>query len=102
MDFARDDVQEELCALARRILETRVTADFLRTHAASGAAFDGLLWAQLHEAGLVTAALPTQAGGLGCGDGAGGGRFGGGMAALAAEAAPGSGESGDGDLLHDR
>ena len=39
MDFSRDEVQTELCELARRIVETRVTPDFLRAHAASGAAW---------------------------------------------------------------
>jgi len=67
MDFRRDELQTELCDLARRLLEARVTADFLRIHTASGAPFDALLWEQLHEAGLVTASVPAEAGGLGFG-----------------------------------
>ena len=63
MDFTRDEVQRELCELARRILESRVTPDFLRAHALSGTPYDAVLWDQLHEAGLVTAALPAAAGG---------------------------------------
>lgn len=67
MDFTRDEVQTELGELARRIFDTRVTPDFLRAHASAGTPFDAVLWDQLHEAGLVTAALPTEAGGLGFG-----------------------------------
>jgi 3-oxocholest-4-en-26-oyl-CoA dehydrogenase beta subunit len=67
MDFSRDEVQTELCELARRLFATRVTPDFLRAHAASGAAWDSVLWTQLHEAGLVTAALPPTTGGSGFG-----------------------------------
>ena len=63
MDFTRNEAQEELGALSRRILDG-VTQE--RLHAAAGG-FDAALWADLAGAGILAAALPESAGGAGLG-----------------------------------
>jgi len=59
--------QDELSALARRILSDRVTADRLAELEAAGLGFDAALWADLAGAGILAAALPEAAGGDGYG-----------------------------------
>jgi acyl-CoA dehydrogenase len=59
--------QEELSALARRILSDRVTADRLTELETAGLGFDAALWADLAGAGILAAALPEAAGGDGYG-----------------------------------
>ncbi|HUD36259.1 MAG TPA: acyl-CoA dehydrogenase family protein [Streptosporangiaceae bacterium] len=67
MDFTTTQAQEELSALARRILSDRVTADRLAELEAAGLGFDAALWADLAGAGILAAALPEAAGGDGYG-----------------------------------
>ena len=67
MDFGFTDEQAELAALSRRILTGRLTPDRLATLEAAGAAVDQSLWAELARAGVLSAALPEQAGGAGLG-----------------------------------
>ena len=64
MDFARNEAQEELAALSRRILD-RVPAE--RQRAAQADGFDPVLWADLAGAGILAAALPESACGAGLG-----------------------------------
>lgn len=68
MDFERTDEQDEISALARRILGDRVTEDLLRkVEAAEGERFDRATWEALAEAGLLGVAVPEAQGGLGLG-----------------------------------
>ena len=64
MDFARNEAQEELAALSRRILDG-VPAE--RQRAAQADGFDPVLWADLAGAGILAAALPESVGGAGLG-----------------------------------
>jgi 3-oxocholest-4-en-26-oyl-CoA dehydrogenase beta subunit len=65
MDFIRNEASEELAALTRRILDG-VTPERLRAADAAGG-FDAALWADLAQAGILSAALPEPAGGAGLG-----------------------------------
>jgi alkylation response protein AidB-like acyl-CoA dehydrogenase len=67
MDFFLNDNQQELSALARRVLTDRVTEDRLREVEASGERFDPALWADLAKAGILAAGLPESLGGAGLG-----------------------------------
>jgi acyl-CoA dehydrogenase len=67
MDFFLNDDQQELSALARRVLSDRVTEDRLREIEAGGDRFDPALWADLASAGILAAALPESLGGAGLG-----------------------------------
>jgi alkylation response protein AidB-like acyl-CoA dehydrogenase len=68
MDFSRTDEQDEIAALAERILTQEVTVDRLRAvEAADGERFDRALWSTLADAGLLGVALPTDLGGSGLG-----------------------------------
>ncbi len=68
MDFERSDEQDEIAALARRILTDQVTEDLLRKVEANGAErFDPDVWQALADAGLLGVAVPTELGGLGFG-----------------------------------
>lgn len=69
MDFAFDEDQQELGALARRILEDQVTHDRLKDLEARPLEerFDRDLWATLAEANLLGVALPEDHGGMGLG-----------------------------------
>ncbi len=67
MDFFLNDNQQELSALARRVLTDRVTEDRLREVEASGDRFDPALWADLAKAGILAAGLPESLGGAGLG-----------------------------------
>lgn len=68
MDFARSEEQEELAALAGRILTDLVTVDRLRAaEGPDGDRFDRELWAALADAGLLGVALPETVGGAGLG-----------------------------------
>jgi 3-oxocholest-4-en-26-oyl-CoA dehydrogenase beta subunit len=64
MDFVRNEAQQELAALTRRILDG-VTAERLRAAEATG--FDPALWADLAGAGILAAGLPESVGGAGLG-----------------------------------
>ncbi|MBI2709530.1 MAG: acyl-CoA/acyl-ACP dehydrogenase [Actinobacteria bacterium] len=67
MDFSFDDAQEEVRALAGRILGDEVTVDLLREVEASQDRFSPSVWARLAQAGLLGIALPEDAGGGGLG-----------------------------------
>jgi acyl-CoA dehydrogenase len=64
MDFARNEAQQELAALSRRILDG-VPEERRRAAAADG--FDPVLWAGLARAGILAAGLPESVGGAGLG-----------------------------------
>src|ERR1700733_3725724 len=63
MDFFLNDNQQELSALARRVLSDRVTEDRLREIESGGDRFDPALWADLASAGILSAPLPESLGG---------------------------------------
>ena len=67
MDFTRTSAQDELGGLSRQILTDRVTPEQLREIERSGTGFDGALWSELAKAGILSAALPEAAGGVGLG-----------------------------------
>jgi alkylation response protein AidB-like acyl-CoA dehydrogenase len=67
MDFSYTEEQQELGALARRILEDKVTEPVLRTADAAEARFDEDTWKALGEANLLGIGLPADVGGSGYG-----------------------------------
>lgn len=67
MDLSFTPDQDELRALARRILSDTCTPEHLRDVAATESATDLALWKSLADAGLVGIALPEAAGGGGYG-----------------------------------
>ncbi len=67
MDFSITQTQEELSALARRILTDKETAERLAELDDAGLGFDEDLWSSLAAAGVLSAALPENAGGDGLG-----------------------------------
>lgn len=67
MDFSITQAQQELSALARRILADRTTPDRLAELEQAGQGLDADLWAALAGAGVLGAAVPENAGGDGYG-----------------------------------
>jgi alkylation response protein AidB-like acyl-CoA dehydrogenase len=67
VDFSLTQAQEELSGLARRILTDRATPSRLAELEQAGTGFDPVLWADLSGAGVLSAALPAEAGGDGFG-----------------------------------
>src|SRR5690242_5522467 len=67
MDFELTDAQRELGGLTRSILADRATPERLRELDAAGTALDRPLWTALAGAGVLSAALPKEAGGDGYG-----------------------------------
>ncbi len=67
MDFSITQTAEELSALTRRILTDKETPERLAELDAAGLGFDGALWSELAAAGILSAALPENAGGDGLG-----------------------------------
>lgn len=67
MDFTLPEACHDLSALTRGILADRVTPERLRELEAKDEPFDRALWAALADAGVLAAALPTEAGGDGFG-----------------------------------
>ncbi|MBI4515843.1 MAG: acyl-CoA/acyl-ACP dehydrogenase [Deltaproteobacteria bacterium] len=67
MDFSLTEEQRALSALAAQIIGDRCAPERLKAIEASGAGYDGELWAELAKAGLLGAALPEAAGGSGGG-----------------------------------
>jgi 3-oxocholest-4-en-26-oyl-CoA dehydrogenase beta subunit len=67
MDFGFTEEQQEAGALARRILEDRVTTSVLRAAEAAEVRFDEATWAALAAAGLLGLGLPVEHGGAGLG-----------------------------------
>jgi alkylation response protein AidB-like acyl-CoA dehydrogenase len=67
VDFSITQTQEELSALARRILTDKQTPQRLAALDADGLGFDRELWSELAAAGILAAALPENAGGDGLG-----------------------------------
>jgi acyl-CoA dehydrogenase len=65
MDFELTESQRDVSALTRQILSDHVTQKRLREIEESGLLFDRDLWAQLAEAGVLSAALPESVGGAG-------------------------------------
>ncbi|MFN7950454.1 MAG: acyl-CoA dehydrogenase family protein [bacterium] len=67
MDFALDEDQQSLQALARQILEREVTPARIRAALASADGMDHALWSTLADAGLLGIGVPETHGGLGGG-----------------------------------
>jgi acyl-CoA dehydrogenase len=67
VDFSITQTQEELSALARRILTDKETPERLAELDQAGLGFDENLWSELSAAGILSAALPENAGGDGLG-----------------------------------
>jgi 3-oxocholest-4-en-26-oyl-CoA dehydrogenase beta subunit len=67
VDFSVTQTAEELSALTRRILTDKETPERLAELDAAGLGFDGALWPELAAAGILSAALPENAGGDGLG-----------------------------------
>jgi 3-oxocholest-4-en-26-oyl-CoA dehydrogenase beta subunit len=67
MDFTLTQDQNELGALARKILTDHCTQQRLREIEAGDSRFDPALWADLATAGVLAAALPESIGGAGLG-----------------------------------
>lgn len=67
MDFTFDEVQEELRALAARIVGEEVTTERLRELEAGTERVDRRLWNELAKANLLGIALPERFGGMGYG-----------------------------------
>jgi 3-oxocholest-4-en-26-oyl-CoA dehydrogenase beta subunit len=65
MDFSATSAQDDLSALASRILTDRVTPERLREVEAGEERFDRDLWSELAKAGVLSAALPEAVGGAG-------------------------------------
>ena len=67
MDFSLSEEQQEIGALARRILEDKVTEAVLREADAAEARFDKATWEALAGANLLGIGLPAAVGGSGYG-----------------------------------
>ncbi len=67
MDFGFTEEQQEAAALARRILEDKVTEPVLRAAEQADVRFDAATWTALAEAGLLGLGLPVEHGGGGLG-----------------------------------
>jgi len=67
MDFGFSEEQQEAAALARRILEDKVTEAVLRAAEAAPVRFDEETWKALADAGLLGLGLPAEHGGGGLG-----------------------------------
>ena len=67
MDFTLTPAQEDLGALARQILTDHCTQERLREVEVGGTGFDPALWSDLATAGVLSAALPEEIGGVGLG-----------------------------------
>ncbi len=67
MDFSLSEEQQEIAALARRILEDEVSEEVLRASEAGEVRFDLSTWEALADAGLLGIGLPEDAGGGGYG-----------------------------------
>jgi alkylation response protein AidB-like acyl-CoA dehydrogenase len=67
VDFSITQTQEDLSALARRILTDTQPPDRLTELDRAGLGFDRALWSKLATAGILSAAVPENAGGDGLG-----------------------------------
>ncbi|HEX4356109.1 MAG TPA: acyl-CoA dehydrogenase family protein [Pseudonocardia sp.] len=67
MDFSPTEAQDDLGALARRILTDQVSQERLRKLEDGPDRFDPELWSALADAGVLSAALPESVGGSGLG-----------------------------------
>jgi len=67
MDFALDELQTDLAALAERILRRGTSVARLKELEAGGTRLDTALWQELRAAGLAAVALPDALGGAGLG-----------------------------------
>jgi acyl-CoA dehydrogenase len=67
MDFSFTEEQQELGALAKRILDDKVSIDVLRGLTPGEPRFDRATWDALAEANLLGISLPTEVGGSGYG-----------------------------------
>lgn len=67
MDFSFSEAQHDVAALAKRILEDKVTVELLREVEAGSDRFDQGTWDALASADLLGIGLPTDVGGSGYG-----------------------------------
>lgn len=67
MDFSFGEAHQELAALTKTIVTDLVTPKRLAEIEATGDRFDRALWTELASAGVLSAALPVEAGGSGLG-----------------------------------
>ncbi len=68
MDFSLTEEQKEIQTLASQILTDQVTPDTLHKYDdRSNVRYDGRLWAQLADSGLLGIAIPADKGGMGFG-----------------------------------
>ncbi|MGK2928716.1 MAG: acyl-CoA dehydrogenase family protein [Acidimicrobiales bacterium] len=67
MDFGFTEEQDDLAALARKILEDKTTIDALRKAEAGTDRFDRDTWSALANAGMLGVGLPEESGGAGFG-----------------------------------
>jgi alkylation response protein AidB-like acyl-CoA dehydrogenase len=67
MDFGFTEEQDDLAALAKRILEDKVTEGVLREADQAEVRFDRGIWSALADAGLLGVSLPVEVGGGGYG-----------------------------------
>lgn len=67
MDFTESETQTELATLAKKIFTERITPARLAEIESGDDAFDGALWVNLADAGVLAAALPESLGGAGLG-----------------------------------
>jgi alkylation response protein AidB-like acyl-CoA dehydrogenase len=67
MDFTFDEVQDDLRALAARIVGSEVTTERLRELEAGTDRIDRRLWGELAKANLLGIAVPERLGGMGYG-----------------------------------
>ncbi|MDR2986795.1 MAG: acyl-CoA dehydrogenase family protein [Nocardiopsaceae bacterium] len=65
MDFSLTQTQQELSALARRILTDKETPERLAELDRAGLGFDESLWSELAATGILSAVLPENSGGDG-------------------------------------
>lgn len=65
MDFKLSEEQQEVQNLSRKILEDKVTNEYLRDYDNNEQRFDKKLWSDLAQAGLLGVAVEEQYGGMG-------------------------------------
>lgn len=65
MDFSYSEIQIEIKNLAQKLLTEQTTVEHLKAQEKQGPYLDEKIWKQFQEAGLHSAALPENVGGMG-------------------------------------